>query len=58
MTKAELPGAETICDELHQATGRDVILVCAVTGQNLNTLIHRIAELLSQRHPEKVVRSN
>jgi GTP-binding protein len=57
MTKAELPGAEEIRDELQRETGRDIILVSAVTGQNLNTLINRIAELLSQRNENKPARS-
>jgi len=57
MTKAELPGAEEIREELQRETGRDVILVSAVTGQGLNVLINRVADLLSQRNQDKTVRS-
>jgi GTP-binding protein len=57
MTKSELPGSEEIRDELQRETGRDIILVSAVTGQNLNVLINRIAELLSQRNVTKPARS-
>jgi len=34
-----------------------VILVSAVTGQGLNVLINRVADLLSQRNQDKTVRS-
>jgi GTP-binding protein len=47
VTKAELPGAEQIRDQLASASGRDVLLISAVTGQNLNRLVNEIASLLA-----------
>lgn len=46
VTKAELPGAENVRDELAELTGREVFLVSAVTGQGLNHLTRRIVEAL------------
>jgi GTP-binding protein len=47
VTKAELPGAEQIREQLAAASGKEVLLISAVTGQNLNTLVNAIAALLS-----------
>ena len=41
VTKAELPDAETCAELLRKASGRDVLLVSAVTGQGLDRL-HRL----------------
>jgi GTP-binding protein len=47
VTKAELPGAEQIREQLAAASGKDVLLISAVTGQNLNRLVNEIATLLA-----------
>lgn len=47
VTKAELPNAADVRDQLAQASGRDVLLISAVTGQGLNQLTHAIAGLLA-----------
>lgn len=44
VSKCELPGAEQVHDALAEATGREVRLISAVTGEGLNELIHRIAQ--------------
>lgn len=49
VTKAELPGAGELRDELAQETGRDVLLISAVTGQGLNELVRRINTALADR---------
>jgi len=46
MTKAELPGAEEIHQELIEKIGSDVILISAVTGLGLNQLTNRISAIL------------
>ncbi len=46
VSKAEIPESEEIYKKLQAESGRDVLLISAVTGQGLNTLIHRIANLL------------
>jgi GTP-binding protein len=46
VTKCELPGAEEVRDQLAAETGREVLLISAVTGQNLNQLVMRIAHAL------------
>jgi len=48
VTKADLPGAENVRDELSEAIGRPVLLVSAVTGQGLNQLVQAIVELLEK----------
>lgn len=48
VTKCELPGAAELRDQLAQETGKEVLLISAVTGQNLNHLVQRIANEL---HP-------
>jgi GTPase len=57
MTKAELPGSAEVFESLRQETGREMILVSAVTGQGLNVLINRIADMLQQRNAAKGVPS-
>ncbi len=48
VTKAELPGAEAIRDQLATETGGEVLLISSVTGQGLNELSNRIHQLLEQ----------
>jgi GTP-binding protein len=47
VSKAELPNAGEVRDQLAQVSGRDVLLISAVTGQGLNQLTHAIADMLS-----------
>ncbi len=49
VTKADLPGADKVRDELSEAIGRPVLLVSAVTGQGLNELVQAIVELLEKQ---------
>ena len=49
ITKAELPGAAEVRDQLSAALGRDVFLVSAVTGQGLDQLLRAIATALDMR---------
>ena len=49
VTKAELPGADEVRDRLAEETGENVLLISAVTGQNLNQLIGAIAEQLANQ---------
>ena len=52
VSKAELPGADAVCQRLAEATGQDVLLFSSVTGQGLDELIHRTYALLAeQRQP-------
>lgn len=46
VTKCELPGAQEIRDQLAADTKREVFLISAVTGQGLNQLVRRIADVL------------
>lgn len=48
VTKSELPNAEEIRSQLEEKIGRPVLLISAVTGAGLNTLVHRVADLLDQ----------
>ena len=48
VTKAELPGADEVRDRLREEAGEDVLLISAVTGQNLNQLIGAIAQQLAE----------
>lgn len=52
VTKAELPGAAEVREQLAAVAGKEVLLVSAVTGQGLNDLMHRMAEELSKQHQE------
>jgi len=49
VTKAELPGAGDVRQALAARTGKDVLLVSAVTGQGLNELVRTIAAALKAR---------
>jgi GTPase len=52
VSKAELPGAEEVRDKLVAESGRDVLLISAVTGQGLNQLVRQADALLAaQRQP-------
>jgi len=52
VSKAELPVAEEVREQLREATGADVLLFSSVTGQGLNDLIHRTyAMLTKERQP-------
>jgi GTP-binding protein len=46
VTKSELPGAQDIRDQLASQLNREVLLVSAVTGQNLNQLTNNITRQL------------
>ncbi len=47
VSKAELPGAEEVRDRIAAASGRDVLLISAVTGQGLNQLVRQADALLA-----------
>jgi GTP-binding protein len=49
VTKAELPGAEETRAALAEETGRDVLIISAVTGQGLNQLVGAISNELAER---------
>ncbi len=46
VTKAELPGAQQVRDQLAAETGQNVWLISAVTGQGLNQLLNQVANRL------------
>jgi len=48
ISKAELTGAEEIQKRLAADLGRDVLLMSAVTGQGLSTLVGRIVHMLAE----------
>jgi GTP-binding protein len=48
VSKAELPGADEIRDQLAAHSGSQVLLISAVTGQGLNQLVQRAADLLTE----------
>ena len=52
VTKAELPGAQEVRDQLAEETGNEVFLMSAVTGAGLNQVIHAIDAAL-QKHREQ-----
>jgi GTP-binding protein len=47
VSKAELPGSAEVCEQLSAAAGKEALLISAVTGQGLNTLVQRVGELLA-----------
>jgi GTP-binding protein len=47
VSKAELPGAEEIRDQIAAESGQGVLLISAVTGQGLNQLVRQAEALLS-----------
>ncbi len=51
VTKADLPKADTIRKQLAGELGREVLLISAVTGQNLNTLVSAVAKELQGEPP-------
>lgn len=52
VSKAEIPEAETVKAQLEELTGKPVMTISAVTGQNLNVLVKRIAETLQQEEED------
>ena len=48
VSKAELTGAEEVRDRLAVDLGREVLLISAVTGQGLSTLVGRLAQMLAE----------
>ncbi len=55
VSKAELPGAEAVRDELVAALGREVLLISAVTGQGLDKLLRQIVEQLDRERAAAAV---
>jgi len=53
VTKADLPEAEAIREQLAAELGRDVLLISAVTGEGLNALVGRIAHALSETRADR-----
>jgi GTPase len=51
VTKGDLPGSGEVQRCLAEAVGRDVLLISAVTGQGLNELVGRIAQMLKGEPP-------
>lgn len=49
VTKSELPGASEFRDELAKATGKEVLILSAVTGEGVKELTHRIADVLDEQ---------
>jgi GTP-binding protein len=49
ITKSELPGAAEVQGRLAGELDQQVLLVSAVTGQNLNGLIREVAQRLDER---------
>lgn len=52
VSKAELPGAAELQAQLAAASGKETLLISAVTGQGLNTLVQRVGELLAAQPQE------
>ena len=52
VTKADLPQAQVVRDELAEALGRETLLISAVTGQGLNQLLGAVAQAV-RKPPEK-----
>jgi GTP-binding protein len=50
LTKAELPGAAEICQQLAHELGCPVLAISAVTGQGLDQLLQAIIRALDQRN--------
>lgn len=49
VSKSEIPESAEVVEQLRKETGREVLLISAVTGEGLNTLIYRIAAELQKR---------
>lgn len=54
VTKSELAGAEEVRDALREASGREVFLISAVTGDGLQALSAEIMRRLEQRRAEQI----
>ena len=48
VTKSELPEAKDVQQKLAEKTGRDVLLISAVTGEGLPVLVRQIASVLDE----------
>ena len=48
VSKAELTGAEEVQAKLAADLGREVLLISAVTGQGLATLVGRVSQMLAE----------
>lgn len=57
VTKAELPGAAEVRDQLAEKLGREVLLISAVTGQGLDVLLRAVTAALAEERPEATVRT-
>ncbi len=55
VSKAELPDAEAVRDQLAGETGLNVLAVSAVTGQGLDRLLVAVTRLLDQHDPANAV---
>jgi GTP-binding protein len=53
VSKAELPGALDVRDQLARELGRDVLAISSVTGQGLDRLVHAITAALGARRLEE-----
>ncbi len=51
VTKADLPEAETVRRELSEKLEQDVLLISAVTGENLNHLVGAVSRLIAPPDP-------
>jgi GTP-binding protein len=51
VSKADLPGSSEVRERLAETSGREVLLISAVTGQGLNELVGRIAQMLQGPAP-------
>ncbi|MBM4089438.1 MAG: GTPase ObgE [Planctomycetes bacterium] len=51
VTKADLPGAEDVRQQLASEVGKDVLLISAVTGRGLNQLVHAVVRCLAEAVP-------
>lgn len=47
VSKAELTGADEVRDKLAAELGREVLLISAVTGQGLQLVVGRVAQMLA-----------
>jgi GTP-binding protein len=48
VSKADLPGAEELREQLAEELDEDVLIISAVTGQGLDTLVHRIVATIDR----------
>ncbi len=54
VSKAEIPESAEVQAQLQAETGRDVLLISAVTGLGLNKLIHRVSAELQNRDSQPI----